>query len=132
MKYELTKDLETGNAAIDSEHRELLNAVNRLLDACAQGKGRTALEPTLKFLLDYVNKHFAHEEQLQTRSKYPGYTEHKAFHEGYKKKLSEIAAAIPAAGPGIGDVAALNKHVGVLVTHIKTDDRKLGAFLKNE
>ena len=34
MKYELTKDLETGNRIIDNEHRELLNAVNALLDAC--------------------------------------------------------------------------------------------------
>ena len=40
MKYELTKDLETGNRIIDNEHRELLNAVNALLDACSAGKGR--------------------------------------------------------------------------------------------
>lgn len=39
MKYELTKDLETGNRIIDNEHRELLNAVNALLDACSAGQG---------------------------------------------------------------------------------------------
>ena len=32
MRYELTKELETGNATIDREHRELFNAVNQLLD----------------------------------------------------------------------------------------------------
>ena len=32
MRYELTKDLETGNAIIDREHRELFEAVNQLLD----------------------------------------------------------------------------------------------------
>ncbi len=41
MRYELTKDLETGNALIDKEHRELLKAVNDLLDACSKGEGRT-------------------------------------------------------------------------------------------
>ena len=64
MKYELTKDLESGNAIIDGEHRELFRAVNTLMDACGKGQGRAALEPAIKFLLDYVNKHFAHEEQL--------------------------------------------------------------------
>ena len=39
MRYEMTKDLETGNALIDSEHRQLFKAVNDLLDACSQGKG---------------------------------------------------------------------------------------------
>ena len=32
--YEFTKKLETGNAVIDKEHRELIEAVNKLLDAC--------------------------------------------------------------------------------------------------
>ena len=68
MKYELTKDLETGNAIIDQEHRELFRAVNSLMDACSKGQGRAALEPTMKFLLDYVNKHFSHEEELQQKN----------------------------------------------------------------
>ncbi len=54
MVYQLTKDLETGDPLIDREHRELLRAVNNLMDECAKGKGRAALEPTLRFLLDYV------------------------------------------------------------------------------
>ena len=41
MRYEMTKDLETGNALIDSEHRQLFKAVNDLLDACSQGNGQT-------------------------------------------------------------------------------------------
>ena len=68
MKYELTKDLETGNAIIDSEHRQLFSAVNQLMDACSSGQGRAKIEPTLRFLLDYVDKHFAHEEQLQQQA----------------------------------------------------------------
>ena len=39
MKYELTKELETGNSIIDSEHRELFAAINRLMDACSVGNG---------------------------------------------------------------------------------------------
>ncbi len=129
MRYELTKDLETGNATIDKEHRELLQAVNDLMDACGKGKGRAALEPTIKFLLDYVGKHFSHEEELQTRRKYPGVAAHKRFHIEYTAKLRQIAASIPAAGPSVTDLGELNKHIALLVTHIRTEDKRLGAFL---
>lgn len=132
MAYEFTKDLETGNALIDKEHRELLSAVNKLMDDCSKGKGRTALEPALKFLLDYVDKHFAHEEQLQTANSYPGLAVHRLFHENYKRQLREAASKIPAAGPSIADLAKLNQLIGVLVSHIRTDDKKLGAFLKSK
>ena len=56
MRYELTKELETGNAIIDGEHRELFNAGISLLDACGKGQGRAALDPTIKFLLNYIRR----------------------------------------------------------------------------
>lgn len=130
MRYELTKDLETGNAIIDKEHRELFQAVNQLLDACSAGKGRAAIQPAVKFLLDYVDRHFAHEEQLQQQQKYPNMANHKQFHEGYKRRLKEIANSIPMDSPSIGDLSKLNAHVGLLVSHIRTEDKSLGAFLK--
>lgn len=128
-RYEFTKDLETGNAIIDKEHRELIDAVNRLMDACSEGNVSTRMGETIKFLNDYVNRHFTHEEQLQQKSGYPGFTPHKAFHDGYKKKLIEITSEISKDGPTIAEMMKLNTHIGVLITHIKTEDKKLGAFL---
>ena len=71
MRYEVTKDLETGNALIDSEHRQLFDMVNKLQEACAQGKGRAQIESSVKFLMDYVKKHFNDEDNLQKKYKYP-------------------------------------------------------------
>lgn len=130
MRYELTKDLETGNVIIDGEHKELFRAVNTLMDACSNGQGRASMEPAIKFLIDYVDKHFSHEEGLQMKSKYPNFPAHKQFHEGYKRKLGEIIAKIPDAGPSVADLSNLNMHIGTLVSHIRTEDKKLGAFLK--
>lgn len=128
MRYEFTKELETGNRIIDNEHRELLNAVNALLDACGEGKGRARMGETVKFLNDYVDRHFAHEEQLQKQSGYPGYEAHHAFHEKYKQILREITAGMSGEA-SIADLAKLNGHVSLLVSHIRTEDKKLGAFL---
>ena len=130
MRYELTKDLETGNAFIDKEHRDLLKAVNQLLDACSKGQGRASMEPTIKFLNNYVEQHFSHEEQLQQQSRYPGIVPHRAFHTQYKKTLRDITSSISPAGPTVAELGRLNGHIGVLITHIRTEDKKLGAFLK--
>lgn len=131
-RYEFTPNLETGNAVIDKEHRELIDAVNKLLEACGSGSAMNKVDQTVKFLNDYVDRHFLHEEQLQQKSAYPGYTAHKAFHDGYKKTLKEITSGISGSGSSVGELMKLNSHIAVLISHIKTEDKKLGAFLKDK
>ena len=130
MKYEVTKDLETGNTLIDLEHRELFRAVNQLFDSCSQGKGRAAMESATQFLLNYVDKHFVNEENLQKNNHYPNLTAHKAFHADHKKTLRNLVAQISIDNPSIADLGKLNGHIAVLVNHIRIEDKKLGAFLK--
>lgn len=131
-RYEFTPNLETGNTIIDKEHRELIAAVNKLLDACGSGNALDEINKTIKFLNDYVNKHFMHEEQLQQQSGYPNYIGHKAFHDGYKKTLLDITNGIANSGATVGELMKLNGHIALLITHIKTEDKKLGAFLNSK
>lgn len=130
MRYEMTKDLETGNALIDSEHRQLFKAVNDLLDACSQGKGRSQVESTLDFLVTYVAKHFADEEKLQVQTSYPGYSAHRQFHEWYKSELDKAAREIKIQGASITALNSLNQMVGKLLMHIRMDDRKVALHAK--
>lgn len=131
MKYEVTKDLETGHPLIDTEHRQLFAAINNLMDACAQGKGRTQIIDTAKFLNDYVKKHFNDEEQLQVQTKYPGYTTHKQFHEKYKMDLMQVTNTLNTQGANLATLNQVNQTIGVLVTHIRMEDKKLAAHVKN-
>lgn len=131
MKYELTKDLETGHPLIDTEHRQLFAAINNLMDACAQGKGRTQIVDTAKFLNDYVKKHFNDEEQLQVQTKYPGYAAHKQFHEKYKMDLMQVTNTLNTQGANLATLNQVNQTIGVLVTHIRMEDKKLAAHVKN-
>ena len=130
MRYELTKDLLTGNALIDSEHKQLFDAINALLDACAQGKGRDKVSETVAFLNGYVNKHFGDEERLQVSSKYPGYSSHRTFHEGYKRNLAQVTQTLQKDGPTIQALGALNQAAAVLVSHIRTEDKKLARHIQ--
>lgn len=130
MKYELTADLLTGNQLIDTQHRQLFEAVNRLMDACAQGKGRDQIQATVNFLSDYVVKHFRDEERLQTQSGYPSYTGHKQFHDGYRRQLSLTAQELIEQGPTVKALGDLNRAVAVLVTHIRTEDKRMARFVQ--
>lgn len=131
-RYEFTKNLETGNSIIDKEHRELIDAVNKLLDACGEGKGHDQINKTIDFLNSYVDRHFLHEEQLQKQSGYPGFAAHKAFHDNYKKTLKDITAGVSSSGASIADMMKLNSHIGILISHIRTEDKKLGTFLNGK
>lgn len=130
MKYELTTDLLTGNSLIDMEHKELFAAVNRLMDACSQGKGRDSIQQTVEFLNQYVGKHFSDEERLQMSSNYAGYPAHKQFHEGYKRQMMDITQIIVQEGPTVKALGDLNRVVAILVSHIRTEDKRLASFLK--
>lgn len=132
MHYEVTPELVTGNSLIDSEHRQLFAAVNDLMDACSRGEGRANIEKTVRFLNDYVAKHFRDEEDLQTRSKYPGYPAHKTFHDGYRRQLSEVAQNLLAEGATVKSLGNLNMVVGVLVSHIRTEDKRLAKHVKEQ
>ncbi len=132
MQYQLTPDLETGNKQIDEEHRELFARVNRLMQACSSGRGRTEAGPAMDFLRSYVATHFRHEEALQRDAKYPDYAPHKQFHDQYEKKLRDIAAAVSASDVTLAELNQINQHISVLIMHIRLEDKKLGKYLKQK
>ena len=132
MRYEVTQDLMTGNALIDSEDRQLFAAVNDLMDACAQERGRDQIDKMVKFLNDYVVKHFSDEEGLQTRSNYPGYPAHKTFHDGYRRQLGDKMDLLRREGPTVKALGELNQIVGVLVSHIRTEDKRVARHIMEQ
>ena len=132
MAYEFTKDLETGNALIDSEHRQLIQAINDLLDACARGQGRTQIEKTGKFLQDYTAKHFSDEERLQMQYKYPEFAAHRQYHEEFKRVVADLMKELGEQGPTVLLVGKINSALaGWLINHIKREDKKLAAYIKS-
>lgn len=132
MQYTLTPDLETGNAQIDREHKELFARVNRLMEACSAGRGRTEAGPAMEFLRSYVATHFRHEEALQQDSKYPNYVPHKKFHDEYEKKLRDIANSLVGSEVTIAGLGQINQHISTLIMHIRLEDKKLGQYLKQK
>lgn len=133
MTYQFTPDLATGNNSIDSQHKELFQAINSLMAACSQGKGRAELEKTAKFLYDYTTIHFADEEKLQVQYAYPEYIKHRQYHEAFKKVVKDLMQKLQAQGPNLVLVGEINTAVaGWLVNHIKVEDKKLAAHIQSK
>lgn len=133
MAYTFTKDLETGNTIIDSQHKQLIDAINNLLNACAQGKGRAEIEKTTKFLQDYTAKHFGDEEKLQLQYRYPDYQNHRKYHEGFKQVVREISGQLSKEGPTVALVGKVNTSIGGwLLNHIKKEDVKVAAHIRSQ
>ena len=131
MAFAWTKDLETGNAQIDAEHKELIQASNHLLEACAVGKGRSELARTVDFLSQYTKTHFSHEEALQLKYRYPDYVNHKKYHAAFVQTVENLAQRLKAEGPTVQLVGEINKQLGGwLINHIKSEDAKVARHIQ--
>lgn len=54
MYAEFTENLATGNEMIDSQHKELIQKINDLLDSCEKSSDKVVAIKTLDFLSDYT------------------------------------------------------------------------------
>lgn len=126
-------DLKTGNLTIDTQHKQLIKAIQDLLDACKAGKVKETTTRTMKFLAEYTAKHFGDEEKLQQQYGYPDYPRHKTLHDGFKKTVADLQKELEKDGPTISVVAKVNSNVGNwLVTHIKKEDVKVAAHIASK
>ena len=132
MAFTWTKDLETGNAQIDSEHKQLIRAADELVEACGQGKGSQELVKAVEFLSNYTQTHFSHEEQLQIKCNYPEYQTHKAWHQSFLNDFGQVAAKLKAEGATIALVAEVNTKVSQVLMHIKTMDTQLARYIQSK
>ena len=133
MTINWTDDLRVGVDTIDNQHKELFDRINKLLDACNQGKGKGEIGRVINFLEDYIIVHFNAEEEIQKRNAYPDYPHHKTLHEEFKKSFSELKKQFEKEGPGVHLILRTNSTVvDWLIKHIGRVDKELGAFLKTK
>ena len=126
------KKLEIGDQTIDTQHQQLVETFNALMNACAAGQGRDELENALNFLCEYTVKHFAEEEALQLQINYPEFSKHKQLHEDFKVRVTNLANQFKQEGPSFSILARLNIDVGDwLLKHIMHEDKKFAPYINS-
>jgi hemerythrin len=131
MLYQWDSSLETGHEKIDNQHKQLINALNDIIEASEQGKGRDEIFKTIDFLTGYSITHFASEEKLQVDYDYPDYLIHKHYHDEFKEKVGVLTKWLIIEGPTEKLINDTTKTIGDwLLNHIKGDDFRMAAYVK--
>ena len=86
-------DYSVGIAAVDHEHRELINLINRLHDKLVTKDEKSSIEDFLGDLFKGISAHFALEERFMRDYRYDQFTEHKRDHETLLDDIRDIMDA---------------------------------------
>jgi hemerythrin-like metal-binding protein len=121
--------LDIGVAPMNDEHREILDVMNKIYDARAQGRDGTTINQLVARLGSVCSRHFADEEAFMQKVGYPGIGPHRQLHaqllERFTRHAEEIKAANGAAPEAFFDFLRF-----WLTSHIKGIDAKYGAHAK--
>lgn len=112
---------------LDEEHKKLVIMINSLHDAMKTGKGKDILPQTLDYAAEYALKHFAHEEMLMVKYRYPDYANHKKAHDEFVQKVGVYKEQLNS--KTLQAVQLMKVLQEWLVSHILQIDQKYSLFL---
>lgn len=120
-----------GIKEIDDQHKQLFDSIDKLFEACNQGKGKEEVGNTLDFLEDYTKVHFSDEQKLHQKYNYPEATSHRAIHENFLLHMTELKKQFEKEGASVLFVSTVNKSVlNWLLKHIGSLDKEFATFVK--
>lgn len=117
-------EFSVGNAAVDHEHRELIDLINSIHAGVSQGADRDQLASGLGEIYAQIAAHFALEEKMMRDADYAGYGVHKDDHESLLDQLAEIIDAVELEGKH--QEQALSSALNLWFSeHFRTHDARL-------
>ena len=128
-RIEWDASLETGDAAVDHQHRAIHNLFNQLESSAGNG---TECMRVLDFLTEHVVVHFVTEEELMLRSAYPAALAeaHIAEHHGFTDSVRDQVLAFRC-----GRLTSTKPLIDFLrewlTTHVHKCDRQLVDHLRS-
>ena len=114
----------TGVSTIDAQHKELQIGIERLQAA----NDRTTLALCALALYQHIREHFAYEERLMRKLKYPAVKAHIEQHQGLISRLNAIVKNISIEPIEKSDFESFISDL--TQNHISTYDGQLGTFVK--
>lgn len=116
---------------IDRDHQDLFDAIDQLALALSHGKERPQCAGFANRLLDLARIHFAMEEELMQRHRYPQTARHKSEHDEFIARVADLKNRIEIGQDSDSDElpARLRDWLG---THITLTDKALVAELRSQ
>ena len=113
-----------GDAAVDLEHRELIELINGLDAGMREYASQTTVVETLGEIYARISAHFALEEKIMRKAGYDGFATHKHDHERLLDELLDVIDSVDDAGHY--DRAGLSRDLNRWFSdHFRTHDARL-------
>jgi len=119
-----------GVTAMDDQHGIVMDAMNELCQAVANGSGREVISKSLDQLIEFTRMHFSSEESLMERAGFPGLAEHRAQHQCMLARMLNSAHRLQY-GNGIEMSSFLSFLRDWYVDHSSGLDQQYGPWLND-
>ena len=123
------KSLSVEIDSIDREHQKLFKMINDLYEHIGKKSNNELISDLIKDMKDYTKHHFTTEESYFRQLNYPAYEEHKAEHDEFVAKVTDLEKRFNA-GRLIITFEITTFLKDWIKKHIKGTDMKYVDFLK--
>lgn len=129
MLMQWSKALEVGHPVIDYDHQMLVNIANDLHHAVKFDQGDDTVAQSLRRLVQYIETHFAREEELFTKTAYPHIEKHKQNHRDIENLVRGFSTAFEADPNSVDMEKLLNFMKEWLIKHIAKLDKSYAPYV---
>lgn len=120
---------ESGNEAIDAEHRFLFSLANELLNAVVAKRPGGEIRPMVELLVLEIRKHFATEEAMLDEMAYPRLSHHREVHRRLLSRAEGLLASFKSDALEIGELFEFLAR-DVITRHMLGADRDFFAYVR--
>lgn len=129
MSFKWTPKMQIDNGLIDEDHKQLISIANRLLELDHPNRDAEELKQIIRELYNYVTFHFAREEGLMYKFKYPEIEAHREKHKAIINDMNfHLTSSHHMADVLIHFKDLVNKWV---INHIMEEDKKIHKYLQS-
>jgi diguanylate cyclase (GGDEF)-like protein/hemerythrin-like metal-binding protein len=127
LRLQWEEAFECGEPTIDSQHVDLFQRANVLLDAALRSSPELA--PLLADLVGRIEQHFHDEEAILTRAGYDDCARHQRAHAGLLRHARELQARLPDGDVSLAELIGFVVQDVVAGHFLKTDREFMPLFL---
>ncbi len=89
-KIAWSNEFSVGIERLDQQHKHLISLINKLLDHRHDSVHSDAVSSIFGGLINYVQQHFTHEEELMEQHGFPGLANHRSNHIRFTEELIDM------------------------------------------
>lgn len=123
MRLRWSSSFKSGHPVIDQQHSELFDIGNELITAVQGRKPKADIELLLHKLVEHIREHFATEEEVLARTRFPLSAQHMEIHRELLERAQDLKDWYRAGQLAVGDLVGFIAH-DVIADHIIKEDLK--------